>query len=59
MHGRQWRSVAAAKQPFILGVYTDTTSTFTAPTTGFNMDYTQVKRTPAAAADVVMFQLGC
>jgi len=29
-------------KPFVLGVYTDTTTTLTSPTTGFNMDYTQV-----------------
>merc|ERR1711892_614072 len=29
-------------QPFIVGVYTDTTTTLTAPTTGFSLDYTQV-----------------
>jgi hypothetical protein len=30
------------QQPFILGVFTDTTTALTAPTTGFNLDYTQV-----------------
>merc|ERR1712123_55544 len=29
-------------QPFIVGVYTDTTTALTAPTTGFSLDYTQV-----------------
>ena len=35
-------TLVSAKQPFILGVYTDTTTTFTSPTTGFNLDYTQL-----------------
>ena len=35
-------ALVSAKQPFILGVYTDTTTTITAPTTGFNLDYTQL-----------------
>merc|ERR1711970_285540 len=29
-------------QPFIVGVYTDTTTSLTSPTTGFSLDYTQV-----------------
>jgi len=35
-------ALVTRQQPFILGVYTDTTSTFTSPTTGFNLDYTQL-----------------
>ena len=35
-------TLVSAKQPFILGVYTDTTTALTSPTTGFNMDYTQL-----------------
>jgi len=34
--------LVSAKQPFVLGVYTDTTTALTSPTTGFNMDYTQL-----------------
>jgi len=33
--------LVSAQQPFVLGVYTDTT-TLTSPTTGFNLDYTQL-----------------
>jgi len=35
-------ALVSRQQPFILGVYTDTTTALTAPTTGFNLDYTQV-----------------
>ena len=35
-------ALVSAKQPFVLGVYTDTTTALTSPTTGFNMDYTQL-----------------
>merc|ERR1712113_1286908 len=34
-------ALTSRQQPFVLGVYTGTT-TFTAPTTGFNLDYTQM-----------------
>ena len=34
--------LSARAQPFIVGVYTDTTTALTAPTTGFSLDYTQV-----------------
>jgi len=36
------QALVTRQQPFILGVYTDTTSTFTSPTPGFNLDYTQL-----------------
>jgi len=35
-------ALVSRTQPFVLGVFTDTTTALTAPTTGFNMDYTQV-----------------
>merc|ERR1712086_752307 len=35
-------ALVSRQQPFILGVYTDTTTALTAPTTGFSLDYTQV-----------------
>merc|ERR1719445_1399206 len=35
-------ALVTRQQPFILGVYTSPTSTLTAPTTGFNLDYTQL-----------------
>ena len=38
----------ARQQPFVLGVFTDTTTALTAPTTGFNLDYTQVAITLVA-----------
>jgi len=35
-------ALISRQQPFVLGVFTDTTTALTAPTTGFNLDYTQV-----------------
>jgi len=35
-------ALVSRQKPFILGVYTDTTTALTSPTTGFNLDYTQV-----------------
>jgi len=35
-------ALVSAKQPFVVGVYTDTTTTLTSPTTGFSLDYTQL-----------------
>ena len=32
----------ARQQPFIVGVFTDPSTALTSPTTGFNLDYTQV-----------------
>eukprot|EP00090_Calanus_glacialis_P027414 TRINITY_DN43201_c0_g1_i1.p1 TRINITY_DN43201_c0_g1~~TRINITY_DN43201_c0_g1_i1.p1 ORF type:complete len:380 (-),score=76.16 TRINITY_DN43201_c0_g1_i1:263-1402(-) len=34
-------ALVSRTKPFVLGVFTDTTTALTAPTTGFNMDYTQ------------------
>ena len=34
--------LSATQKPFVLGVFTDTTTALTAPMTGFNMDYTQL-----------------
>ena len=36
------QTCSAAQHPFIVGVYTDTTTALTSPTTGFSLDYTQV-----------------
>jgi len=35
-------ALVSRTMPFVLGVYTDTTTTLTSPTTGFSMDYTQI-----------------
>merc|ERR1719293_626093 len=35
-------ALISRQQPFVLGVFTDTTTALTAPTTGVNLDYTQV-----------------
>ena len=35
-------ALVSTRQPFVLGVYTDTTTALAPPTTGFNMDYTQL-----------------
>lgn len=34
--------LTTAQHPFIVGVYTDTTTALTSPTTGFSLDYTQL-----------------
>jgi hypothetical protein len=36
------QALVTRKQPFILGVYTDTTTSLTPAVTGFNLDYTQI-----------------
>jgi len=35
-------ALTSRTQPFIVGVYSDTTTALTAPTTGFSLDYTQL-----------------
>jgi len=35
-------ALVSTQKPFVLGVFTDTTTALTAPMTGFNMDYTQL-----------------
>ena len=49
----------AIQQPFIVGVYTGT-SALTSPTTGFNIDYTQVSWLSELSYDLMhLFQLPC
>lgn len=52
--------LVARTKPFILGVYTDTTTALTSPTTGFNLDYTQVNNTNHSFQPLLFsFQVPC